>query len=317
MREEQKDGGSPRPHVHAVLLNWDSYELTAACIVSLMQSRYPIARIIVVDNNSTDGSCDRLEREFSDPRMVIVRNAKNEGFAGGMNVGFDRALSLGAEMVFSVNNDTEIDPSCVDHLVDALGSERSAGIAGPAIMYHNNPNKIWQAGGYFSRLRGGIVVPLKGRSIQELGEDPAEVTFLSGCAVLFRRSVLEAVGFLDTSYFFYSEDLDYDLRVLKAGMTLMFVPRAKVWHKIEDVAKERTSPYVLFHLARSTILVYRRRFDPPYRWYAVLLQFVLYTPYRFLQIVRGGAGAGSLAAWLKGLWTGMTESPHEPVDRRI
>ena len=297
------------PRVHAVLLNWSSYDFTAPCIASLKRSAYPFSRIIVVDNYSTDDSCDRLEREFADPQVVFIRNPKNVGFAGGMNIGFARALALGADMVFSVNNDTELDPSCLGLLVEALEADPTAGIAGPAIMYHKNPTRIWQAGGYFSRLRGGIVVPLKGRDIRELTAESTRVAFLSGCAVLIRKSVLEAVGFFDTSYFFYSEDLDYDLRVLKAGMALVFVPKARLWHKIEEVAKERTSPYVLFHLARSTVLVYRRHFRPPYRWYAVLLQFALYTPFRVLQIVKGGAGLQSLAAWLKGLWTGMVENP--------
>jgi GT2 family glycosyltransferase len=304
-----RDQSKAPPRVHAVLLNWSSYDFTAACIASLKKSEYPFSRIIVVDNYSTDDSCDRLQQEFADPQVVFIRNPKNVGFAGGMNIGFARALALGADMVFSVNNDTEIDPLCLGFLVEALESDSHAGVSGPAIMYHKNPTRIWQAGGHFSRLRGGVVVPLKGRDIRELGGESTRVEFLSGCAVLIRKSVLETVGFFDTSYFFYSEDLDYDLRVLKAGKTLVFVPKARLWHKIEEVAKERTSPYVLYHLARSTVLVYRRHFRPPYRWYAVLLQFVLYTPFRVVQIVKGGAGSESLVAWLKGLWTGMAENP--------
>jgi GT2 family glycosyltransferase len=95
-------------------------------------------------------------------------------------------------------------------------------------------------------------------------------------------------------------------------MRLLFVPRARLWHKIEEVTTDRTSPYVLYHLARSTVLVFRRRFGIPYRWYAVLLQFVLYTPFRFWQIFKGGAGWGSYQAWLKGLWAGVCASRRAP-----
>jgi GT2 family glycosyltransferase len=188
--------------VHAVMLNWNSYDYNAACIRSLKGSIYPFEKIIIVDNASADGSGERLEQEFPDAQMVFLRNSKNEGFAGGMNIGFRKAISLGAEMVFSINNDTEIDPSCLGFLVEALQADPQAGIAGPAIMYHTNPDKIWLVGGYINRLRAGIVVPGKGKRIQEISQDTTAVTFLTGCAILLRARVLERVGMLDTSYFF-------------------------------------------------------------------------------------------------------------------
>lgn len=270
------------------------------------RERVSIEKIVVVDNGSKDGSIERLESEFCDPQVVFVRNAKNEGFAGGMNIAMQHAFAMGADMVFSINNDTVVDRDCLRLLVDALQSDPAAGIAGPAIMYHKNPDRIWLVGGYFNKLRAGIVVPGKGKTIQEIPTQTIRVTFLTGCAILIRRSVFERVGKLDTSYFFYSEDLDYDLRVMEEGMALLFVPTAKVWHKIDEVAKDRTSPYVLYHLARSSVLVFRRRFSPPYRWYGVFLQFALYTPFRYWQIFKGGAGRESYTAWLKGLWVGAT-----------
>lgn len=295
----------PFVSVHAVMLNWNSYDFTAACIRSLRKSLYPLRKIIVVDQASGDGSCDRLEQEFHDGQVVFVRNERNEGFAGGMNIGFRHALTMGAEFIFSINNDTEVDPACVGHLVQELEGDQNAGIAGPAIMYHKHPETIWLVGGKFSRLRAGILVPEKGKRIHDIPENTRRVTFLTGCAILMRKAVLQEVGSLDTSYFFYSEDLDYDLRVLERGMSLLFVPKARVWHKIDEVAADRTSPYVLYHLARSTVLVFRKRFPAPYRWYAVLLQFVLYTPFRLGQIIKGGAGIRSLWAWISGLWAGI------------
>ena len=308
--DERDSKGERAPRIHAVVLNWNSYEYNAACIRSLERSMYPFEKIIVVDNGSSDGSREKLMGEFQSERVVFVWNKENMGFAGGMNIGIQHALALGADMVYSINNDTETDPSCLGFLVEALESDHSAGIAGPAIMFFSNPDKIWLVGGYVSRLRAGIAVPDKGKQIQKIGSDKKEVTFLTGCAILVRKEVFERVGLLDTSYFFYSEDLDFDLRVLEAGLSLLFVPQAKVWHKIEDVPVARTSPYVLYHLARSTVLVFRRRFSWPYRWYAVFLQFMLYTPFRFWQIFKGGSGLESYAAWLKGLWAGIRADRH-------
>ncbi len=299
------ESGGTRAAVHAVLLNWNSYDVTAPCIASLKRSEHPYARIVVVDNGSKDGSIDRLQREFDDSQMLFIRNAKNEGFSGGMNIGYKAALEDGADMVFSINNDTEVDPGCLGQLVRVLEEHPRCGVAGPTIYYFARSERIWQAGGSFVRSRVGISVPLKGKSASEVPDTPREVTFLTGCAILVRASLLRAVGMLDTDYFFYGEDIDYDLRVIQSGSTLMYVPRASVWHKIDEVAKDRTSPYVLYHLARSTALLYRKRFAPPYRWYAYGVQLGVYTPFRAWQILKGGAGMDSFGSWVRGLLDGM------------
>ena len=228
-----------------------------------------------------------------------------------MNIGIRHAISRGAEMIFTINNDTIVDPDCLSHLVASLNDSPTAGIAGPAIMYYAKPEKIWQAGGYFSRIGGGVVVPDKGKSIRDIRSETCEVTFLSGCALLTRRSVVERVGMLDTSYFFYGEDVDYALRAKQAGFRMLFVPQAKVWHKIEDVARDRTSPYVLYHLARSTVMIFRKRFSFAYRSYGILLQVLVYTPFRFWQILRGGSNVTSAWSWIRGIIDGLVNEKSE------
>jgi GT2 family glycosyltransferase len=85
---------------------------------------------------------------------------------------------------------------------------------------------------------------------------------------------------------------------------MAFVPRARVWHKIGDVARDRTSPFVLYHLGRSWTLLFRKRFRGPYRWYGIALQYLLYTPHRLWQMLRGGAPRESVQAWFRGLRDG-------------
>jgi GT2 family glycosyltransferase len=296
-----------RPVVHAATLNWNKYEDTVACVRSLQASEYPLARILVLDNGSTDGSGDRLERELRGPGVEVLRHPENEGFARGMNACLRDAVGRGADLVFSVNNDTVIDPRCVGRLVDALEEDPEAGVAGPAILFHARPDVVWHSGGFFSYWRAGVSVPGKGRRASDLEERPARVTFLTGCAVLVARRVLERVGYLDPAYYFYAEDVDFDLRVEQAGLRLVFVPRARVWHKIGDVARDRTSPFVLYHLGRSWTLLFRRRFAFPYAWYGIALQVLLYTPHRLWQMRRGGAPAASYRAWFRGLCDGIRQ----------
>lgn len=292
------------PVVHAVMVNWNKYEETVACLRSLQRSEYPLGRILVLDNGSTDGSGDRLERELAGSGVALLRNRDNEGYARGMNACLREALASGADLVFSVNNDTEVDPGCVGALVEALEADPAAGVAGPAIFFHSRPDTVWQGGGRFSRWRAGLVVPGKGRHASALPEHPERVSFLTGCAVLVARRALDEVGLLDTDFYFYAEDVDFDLRVREAGMHLVFVPRARVWHRIENVARDRTSPFVLYHLGRGWTLLFRKRFRGPYRWYGIALQYLVYTPHRLWQMLRGGAPPESYRAWFRGLRDG-------------
>jgi hypothetical protein len=291
------------PVVHAATVNWNRYEDTVACVRSLERSTYPLARIVVLDNGSTDGSGDRLERDLR-PGVEVLRSRVNEGFASGANACLRHALSSGADLVFVVNNDTEVDPDCVLLLVEALASDPEAVVAGPAILFHARPDRVWQGGGSFSRWRAGLAVPGKGRRTGDLPRQPERVSFLTWCAVLVARRALERVGSLDPAYYFYYEDLDFSLRVREAGMPMVFVPRARVWHKIGDVARDRTSPFVFYHLGRSSTLLFRKRFRGLYSWYGIALQYLLYTPHRLWQALRGGAGRESVRAWFQGLRDG-------------
>jgi hypothetical protein len=166
---------------------------------------------------------------------------------------------------------------------------------------------VWHGGGHFSPWRAGISIPAKGARAGDLPPRPQSVSFLTWCAVLVARRALDEVGFLDPAYYFYAEDVDFSLRVREAGMQMIFVPRARVGHKIGNVARDRTSPFVLYHIGRSWTLLFRRRFRGPYRWYGIALQYLLYTPHRLWQMLRGGAPQESYWAWFTGLWDGVRE----------
>jgi hypothetical protein len=186
-------------------------------------------------------------------------------------------------------------------LVEALEADPEAVVAGPAIFFHARPDRVWQAGGAFSYWRAGLSVPGKGRRARDLPARAERVSFLTWCAVLVTRRAVDQVGLLDPTYYFYAEDLDFGLRVGAAGMRMVFEPRARVWHKIRDVARDRTSPFVLYHVGRSWALLLRKRFAGPYAWYGIALQYLLYTPHRLWQMLRGGAGRDSYVAWFSGL----------------
>jgi len=301
----------PRLKIIAVILTWNNYDDTKECLDSLLSSKLQLPAIIVVDNGSQDGSIEKLKQDFADTENIcFILNEQNLGFAAGVNIGLKSALKQDPDYIFLLNNDAVIDKECIEHLEKEARKAPRAGIIGPRILYFNDPRRIWHGGGYVSRIKTGVIIPEKNKLAEECGTETREVTFLTGCAMLIKREVFETIGLFDEDYFLYEEDLDFCLRASRAGFKLLYVPSAKVWHKIEAIAKDRTSPFILYHMARSRILMLRKNFPWPYFLYGVFVHLLFYTPFRFLQIFQGAQPPKGAWAWVRGTWAGLQQPTH-------
>jgi len=259
-----------------------------------------------VDNGSQDGSIHKLQNDFADdPMIFFIFNKSNLGFSAGVNVGIRFAMAMGADFIFLINNDAIIDKECLSELLMAMNENPLVGIAGPRIFYHRNPQKISTGAGYFSYLKAGLLIPEKNKYVWKCNGANKYVTFLSGCAMLIKREVFEKIGLFDEDYFFYEEDLDFCLKTMRKGFVILYVPSAKVWHKIESIIKDRTNSFVMYHRARSRIIWLYKNFSTHYFLYGLLINFIVYMPYRICQIVLGLKSIGIAKAWFKGTWAGL------------
>ena len=217
------------PQVWAVVLNYQGREVIADCLQSLRQQDYPNLHILVVDNASTDGS-DKIAANIKG--IELIRNESNLLFAGGNNVGIRKAYESDADYVVLINNDTTSDPGLISELVKALEADSNAGIAGPRIFYYERPVIIWSAGGTIDFAKGWV----RHRGIRQKDDgqfdEIAEVDYVTGCCLMFSRDVFQAIGGLDESFPMYFEDTDFCTRARKAGFKVLYVPVAKMWHKI-------------------------------------------------------------------------------------
>jgi GT2 family glycosyltransferase len=188
------------PRVAVIVLNWNGGQDTLDCLASLRQMDYPCFDVLVVDNSSTDGSIEAIRESF--PEVSLIETGANLGFTGGNNVGMRHALDRGADYVLLLNNDTEVAVDLLACLVDAVEAEPGVGVAGPLIYYYDQPEIVWSAGGAVDRRRGQTrMVGLGEPDSGQYGSMPREVDFVSGCALLARRSVLEQIGLLDERFF--------------------------------------------------------------------------------------------------------------------
>lgn len=216
--------------VYIIVLTWNGKADTLECLMSLGKLSYPNFRIMVVDNASTDGTADEVSRLH--PAARILRNESNLRFAGGNNAGMRAALKERPDYVLLLNNDTVVAEDFLDRLVSAAGSDEKTGIAGPKIYYHADPRRIWYAGGRVGYWSGSI----SHIGVREIDKGQfGEITrtgYITGCAMLVKREVLEKIGLLDESFYIYGEDADFSLRAAGAGYELLFVPGSHLWHKV-------------------------------------------------------------------------------------
>lgn len=294
--------------IFAIILNWNNYTDTRKCIESLQKSDYPLARIVVIDNGSHDNSVERLMNDYSqDANIHIICNERNYGFARGVNVGIRYALKHAAEFVLLVNDDAIVDRTCVKQLMVIMETKNNIGIVGPRVLQHTNTSKICGYGYNYSRFKTGFTCPEHNKLVKDCPQHAREVAALAGCIMLVRKNVFEEIGFFDEQYFFYDEDVDFCLRAFRSGFKLLYVPSAKAWHKIESVPQDRTSPFVLYHRARSRIIFLGKNCSWLHLQWGLFLHLTLYTPVRCLQVFRGSKSWKSIWAWFRGSLAGIQE----------
>lgn len=249
------------PLVYVIVLSWNGKNDTLECLASLQQLTYPNARIVVVDNASSDGTGGAIRSAF--PNIELIVNTSNLRFAGGNNVGIRRALERGAEYVLMLNNDTVVDPEFLSRLIGAAETNRQIGIVGPKIYYFGDPKRIWFAGGLIKWWRGRVTHT----GIREVDSGKYDVTmdvdYITGCCMLIKREVIETIGMLDERYYIYGEDVDLCVRASRLGYKSVYVPSSRVWHKLSVSTKGHLSWFKNWNKLKSQLRLMARYA----RWY--------------------------------------------------
>jgi GT2 family glycosyltransferase len=239
------------------VLNWNGRDDTLACLSALANARYASLSPVVVDNASSDGSIEAIEARF--PQVAICRNDENLGFAGGVNVGIERALSLGAEFVFVLNNDAIVEDDTIARLVETARSSPQTGGVSPVVCFADAPETVWFAGATFDPARGypGRMLGY-GDPVATVPSTTFETERLTGAAMLISRRCLEEVGPFDPELFFLCEDVDWSLRARARGYRLCVEPSARVLHRVARSQGGEHSPLSTYYGVRNQLEVSRR-----------------------------------------------------------
>ncbi|HWL33962.1 MAG TPA: glycosyltransferase family 2 protein, partial [Gaiellaceae bacterium] len=246
---------------------------------------------VVVDNGSSDGSADAVAEQF--PDVELVRAGVNLGFAGGNNVGIRRALDRGAEWVLLANNDATVEPGLVDALAAAAVARPDAGVLACKVLFADS-DRLWYAGAGFD--------PILGRSRHEGFGEPdapgelADTGRATGAAMAVSRAAIDAAGLLDEGLFLYAEDLEWSLRIRRAGFAVVYVPEARVRHRVSAATGGAGSPTTSYYETRNMLSVVES-YRPLPRGLTGLRRGLVVAPRVLLAAYRPASAWAALRGW--------------------
>jgi GT2 family glycosyltransferase len=215
------------PRVAIIVVTYDSARHVDACFGSLATARLHGAEVAAVDNASTDGTPALVRERF--PWVNVVETGANLGFAGGNGVGIRRALEAGAEWVYLLNPDTDVDPAFLEEALSVGEADPRTAAVQSLLLLHPDRDRVNTAGNSIHYLGFGFCGSYRAPRAA-IPADAREIAYASGAGVLLRASALREVGAFDETLFMYHEDLDLGVRLRLAGWRARLAPRSVVWH---------------------------------------------------------------------------------------
>ncbi len=260
-----------------VIVNWNTCDELAKCLETVSASEGDITlRVVVVDNNSSDGSADMVREQF--PHVELIVSQINGGYSYANNIGLRHLGFRGARQIDAdapryallLNPDTEVPPDSLAKMTAFMDANPDVGIAGPRLLlpdgsldkacrrgfptptvsfYHfSGLAKLFPDSPRFARYNMTFLDPDK----------EAEVDTVVGAYMQLRRECIDRVGLLDETFFMYGEDIDWSYRVKQAGWKVVYHPEVIVWH-IKRAAS-RKSQRAQFEFYRAMLIFYRKHY---------------------------------------------------------
>lgn len=244
------------PLISFLTVNYKQAEVTLELVASLEQLTYTHWELVVVNNDSVF-SPELANHLAEKENITFVESGENLGFAGGNNVGLPHCKG---ELIYFVNNDTEVEPELIEHSLKAFETFPNLGMMSPKIIFYHSENVIQYAG-----ATPMSAITIRNAGIGSMEKDRGqynkmyETAYIHGAAMLVPRHVLDEVGPMYADFFLYYEELDWTERIARAGYQIVYNGMATVYHK-ESVSTGVDSPLKIYYLTRNRLLFARRNY---------------------------------------------------------
>ncbi|MFH0976225.1 MAG: glycosyltransferase family 2 protein [Spirochaetota bacterium] len=267
--------------VYILLINYNGWKDTVACVDSIIKNIYNNYQIIIVDNNSTDGSVDNIsnwiKKSFKNKMkfliynqqetdeltfiktkdnktskekfspIIIIRSAFNNGFASGNNIGLKYGLSKGdSDYFWLLNNDTEIEKNSLSEMIQLAETDNNIGVVGSKLLFGFNHNIIQSLGNDHIGWNGVGHGSFDGISNNSKVPDYIRMKSVMGASFLIKNEVIKKIGLMDELYFMQVEEADWCIKASKAGYGVITNTKSIVIHKDgKSTERERIEKYLL------------------------------------------------------------------------
>jgi GT2 family glycosyltransferase len=231
--------GEEKNRVSIIVVNWNGERFLKDCLAALSGQTYASYEIILVDNGSSDNSVSFTRENF--PEVKIVKLTENKGFTGGNAAGLE--VAQGAYVAL-VNNDARPEKAWLENLIQPMVRDRTIGICASKLIFENTQTVNSAGDGLTTAAVGfnrGLGSKAAGFTIPEL------VFGACGAAVLYRRRMLDEIGFLDEDFFLYDEDTDLNFRAQLAGWKCIYIPTAVAYHVANATSRRLSDLHVYYH----------------------------------------------------------------------
>jgi hypothetical protein len=258
--------------VSVIIVNWNGRHFLQECLDSVLTQGFADFEVIVVDNGSSDGSSEFIRNNYHSVKLVCL--AENRGFTGGNLAGYDVALG---QYIALLNNDTQVDGAWLKSLVGIMQTQPDVGICASRIII-DGTNLIDSAGDMMTTAFSGTKVGH--RQPASLYEESRTVHGGCAAAILYRKCMLDQIGFLDDDFFFNHEDTDLNMRAWLAGWKCEYVPEAVVYHKVSG-SIGHLSAGTVYYFSRNSLWVLIKNIPLPVM-FLCLPQRILYEAASFV-----------------------------------
>lgn len=263
--------------VSVVIPTYNRKEMLCECIDSVLKSSYKNLEIVVVDNCSSDGTVEAIQKEYTSKPVKVVVLQENLMAAGGRNEGIKVAAG---EYILFLDNDNIVYPDMIELLVNEMDKDESIGLVGPLTINVNQGNSIWLASGGYNFFTSRPTALFAGKTVDAQKLERRYVTCYSPNAMMVSRGAVEAVGGFDKSYYAMYEEADFGYRILMAGYKEYIVTDARTSHMYhvgeDEQAKLRVNgigfPARAYHFAKNRS-VFMKKYA---KWYHMPLYYLFF-----------------------------------------
>jgi|SRR5579859_4900175 len=298
-----------------IIVNWNGKKHLETCLSSLQKQNYSPVEIILVDNASHDDSVTYVHKHF--PKIKIVINQENFGFAEANNIGYRQAKG---EYIVFLNNDTRVSKNFLSELIKTIDSDPQIGGAQSKILLMDEPDRLDSIGSFLTET-GFLYHYAVGKKDEPKYNHRIDLYSVKGACMIFKREALEKTlvdnEVFDRRYFAYFEETDLCHRVWLAGYRIVYAPTSVIYHKMGGTSKGMDNAFIQYHSFKNRINSYLKNLNLVDLLTLLPLHLVICEGYSVYSVIKMRGSLGIFLAIQRAIAWNVTQLPVTLAKRRV